>query len=300
MNFMSILLTGASGFLGKEIEIVIKNSAEIITLGRSNGAMINCDLSNKIPNLPLVQMVIHSAGKAHVVPKNYEEEMDFFRVNVQGTSNLLLGLETNTTLKNVVFISSVAVYGLIEGLNIKEDTPLLASDAYGKSKISAEKLIIDWCTSRNINYYILRLPLMAGKNAPGNLGAMVKGIKSGKYLSIGKGSAIKSLVFTTDVAHFIKTIHGPSGIYNLSDGYNPSFNELESKIARFYSKKNPISVPMFVVKLLGLAGDIIGSKFPINSNKIKKITSSLTFDDSKARTVLGWAPQEVLKAWQID
>ena len=45
---------------------------------------------------------------------------------------------------------------------------------------------------------------------------------------------------------------------------------------------------------------LIGSKFPLNSNKLNKITSTLTFNDSKARVALQWAPQEVLKAWQIE
>ncbi len=297
---MTLLLTGASGFLGKEIQTALKNSTEIITLGRSKDALIHCDLSTQIPNISAVEMVIHAAGKAHSVPKNQAEKNEFVEVNVQGTSNLLKGLEHNKSLKCIVFISSVAVYGLFEGENINEAAPLLATDAYGKSKIEAEKLIIDWCVARNINYYILRLPLIAGKNAPGNLGAMVKGIKNGKYISLGKGNATKSMVLANDIAELIGCINGEAGIYNLSDGYNPSFNELESKISKFYNKKNPVSLPIIVVKLLGLAGDIIGAKFPINSTKIKKITSHLTFDDSKARLALNWNPNEVLKAWEIE
>ena len=297
---MKILLTGASGFLGKTIHSAFNNSTEVITLGRSQDAIINCDLSNQIPILPIVDMVVHAAGKAHIVPKNEEERKDFDKVNVQGTLNLLKSLEGNLSLKKIVFISSVAVYGLIEGNNIKEDAPLNATDPYGKSKIAAEKLIVDWCAAHNIEYYILRLPLIAGKNAPGNLGAMVKGINSGKYLSIGKGTATKSIVLGTDIAQFITTIKGPSGIYNLTDGYNPSFKELENKIAKFYNKRNPISFSFFTVKLLAMAGDIIGSKFPLNSNKLNKITSTLTFNDGKARAALYWASQEVLKAWIIE
>ena len=297
---MKILLTGASGFLGKTILTAFNKSTEIITLGRSKDAIINCDLSDQIPILPIIEMVIHAAGKAHLVPKNEEERMDFDKVNVQGTRNLLLALENNLSLKKIVFISSVAVYGLIKGKDIKEDAPLNATDAYGKSKIAAEKLIVDWCIARDIDYYILRLPLIAGKNAPGNLGAMVKGIKTGKYFSIGKAIAKKSIVVDTDIAEFVKTIKGPSGIYNLTDGYNPSFSELENKIAKFYNKRNPTSFPFFAIKLVAVAGDVIGSKFPLNSNKLNKITSTLTFNDGSARAALHWAPQEVLKGWQIE
>ncbi|MEO7769067.1 MAG: NAD-dependent epimerase/dehydratase family protein, partial [Ferruginibacter sp.] len=262
--------------------------------------MVVCDLSRQVPVIPSIDMVVHAAGKAHVVPKNEEEKKDFSTVNVQGTRNLLTALEHIQSLKKFVFISSVSVYGLINGIDIREDAPLLAKDAYGLSKIEAEKLVANWCKERNIDYYILRLPLIAGKDAPGNLGAMVKGIHSGRYFSIGKATAKKSMVLASDLAKFIETIHGPSGLYNLTDGFHPSFNELEQTIAAFYKKKKPASLPMAAARLLGFAGDMLGEKFPVNSGKLKKITSTLTFDDSKARAFLQWHSNEVLKAWKIE
>ncbi|MEP7106937.1 MAG: hypothetical protein ABI760_03130 [Ferruginibacter sp.] len=57
-----------------------------------------------------------------------------------------------------------------------------------------------------------------------------------------------------------------------------------------------ISLPILAAKLPGIAGDIFGTIFPINSDKLKKITSTLTFDDTRARTKLEWSVREVLKA----
>lgn len=296
-----ILLTGSSGFLGKEIIASLqKQRIEFVSVGRGESNIIQSDLSNKIPSLPPVEMAVHAAGKAHIVPKTDEDRKDFFNVNVTGTQNLLAALENQQSLKKFVFISSVAVYGLAEGINVGEDAPLMANEPYGKSKIDAEQLVADWCTKRSIDFYILRLPLIAGKNAPGNLGAMVKGIHSGRYLSIGKAAAKKSMILAEDLAHFIIHIQGPSGVYNLTDGYHPSFSELENMIAQFYNKKQPMSLPAVIAKLLGVAGDLIGARFPVNSNKLRKITSTLTFDDTKARMYLNWRPREVLKAWEIE
>lgn len=296
-----ILLTGSSGFLGKEIMTGFQHQNIAFTsIGRSPGNLIQCDLSNQIPVIPSIDMVVHAAGKAHIIPKSTEERNDFFRVNVQGTQNLLAALEPNQSLRKFVLISSMAVYGLVEGIDITEDAPLLATDPYGKSKIEAEKLVSSWCALRNIEYYILRLPLIAGKNPPGNLGAMIKGIQSGRYLSIGLAQAKKSMLLAADLAGFITTIHGPSGAYNLTDGYHPSFNELEHTIATFYKKKKPVSLPGIAAKMLAFAGDLIGEKFPVNSGKLKKITSTLTFDDTKARTCLQWRSREVLKTWEIE
>jgi hypothetical protein len=58
-------------------------------------------------------------------------------------------------------------------------------------------------------------------------------------------------------------------------------------------------LPYFLAKILSLFGDIIGPNFPINSNKLKKITSDLTFNDSKARNALGWSPSLVLDDFTI-
>ncbi|MEO6233210.1 MAG: NAD-dependent epimerase/dehydratase family protein [Ferruginibacter sp.] len=297
---MKILLTGASGFVGMIFQQSWKAEHEIFRLGRDQHSEIVCDLSTQVPSVPEIDCVVHAAGKAHVVPKNEKEAQEFFDVNVTGTENLLKALEKSNGLKRFIFISSVSVYGLFEGKLINEQMPMNATDPYGESKIAAEKLVTEWCSARNIPYYILRLPLIVGKGAPGNLGAMVNGIKNGRYLSIGKATANKSMVLASDVAQLISNIEGESGTYNLTDGYHPAFGELENKIAAFYKKKSPLSLPVWVARLIGFTGDILGRFSPINSNKIKKITSTLTFDDTLARIKLNWKPHNVLANWEIE
>lgn len=295
---MKILLTGANGFVGRAMQAGFPGSVEVITTGRDSNCMVVCDLATDVPVIPPVDMVVHAAGKAHMIPKTATEKEDFFKVNVQGTKNLLTALDKQA-LRKFIYISTVAVYGLSAGSNISEKTPLLATEPYGNSKIEAEKLVIDWCTKKGVEFYILRLPLVAGKSAPGNLGAMVKGIRSGKYLSIGKAAARKSMILASDLPNFIATLQGPSGVYNLTDGYHPCFGELENMIALFHRKKKVISIPLIAAKMIAFAGDAIGPNFPINTNKLKKLTATLTFDDSRARSYLRWNPNEVLKCWEI-
>jgi nucleoside-diphosphate-sugar epimerase len=285
---IKILLTGSSGFLGNLI--AYHNSENIIlTLNRSKSHFI-CDLGFSIPNFNSdFDVVIHNAGKAHSIPKTEEEKLSFFQVNVQGTKNLLKGLETKIP-KQFVFISSVSVYGLEYGKNIDEITILKAKDPYGLSKIQAEQLILDWCDLNNVTCTILRLPLLVGKNPPGNLGAMIKAIQKRYYFNIGGGKAKKSMVLAEDVARFIPIIAPIGGTYNLTDGVHPSFSDLSNSIA----KKKMNNLPLFVAKIIGYLGDFLGEKAPLNSLKVKKITSDLTFDDSKARS-LGWKSQSVLE-----
>lgn len=293
---MNILLTGASGFLGKTIRsYLIKEGHTVITLGRRESNNIVCDLTKDTPDLRdlSIEGVVHCAGKAHVVPKSEQEKQEFFQVNVVGTQNLL---ETLKGIRFFCFISSVSVYGLDKGVQIKESSLLKATDSYGLSKIDAELSVIEFCKANGTVATILRLPLVVGRGASGNLGAMVKGIENGIYFNIGKGEARKSMVLATDVAKHILKACDVGGIYNLTDGYHPSFKELSYLIA--YQKKValPKNIPLVFANLLGSFGDIFGRVFPVNSGKISKMINSLTFDDSHARERFGWNPEKVLES----
>jgi len=291
---MKILLTGSNGFLGKLILKELENQNEVLSLSRSS-KHYKISLEKSIPFFKdKFEVIIHSAGKAHSIPKTEIQKKEFYEINVIGTQNLLKGLNNSTLPSQFVFISSVAVYGKNIGNNIDESHPLQAKDPYGKSKIEAENLIINWCKQNNVICTIFRLPLLIGKNAPGNFGAMVKAIEKGYYFNIGKGTARKSMVLAEDVASLIIKAAAIGGIYNLTDGIHPSFNELSLAISKNKNKKKPLSLPVSVVKWLSKLGDFLGDKSPINSLKLIKITSDLTFDDNKARTVLNWRPRSII------
>jgi nucleoside-diphosphate-sugar epimerase len=295
---MKILLTGASGYLGRYINNALKIEHEIFTIGRKQASII-CDLQNDIPALPVVDIVIHAAGKAHIVPKTAIQKQEMFDVNVRGTKNLLQGLEKNNKLPaSFVFISSVSVYGLSSGEMISETHPLEAKDSYGLSKIEAEKEIEAWCKKYDILCTILRLPLIAGNNPPGNLQSIINGISKKYYFNVNYGVARKSMVLAVDVGNIILKAASIGGIYNLTDGYHPSFFELCKLIARDLNKPMPKSIPLSIATVLGFIGDRLKVN-TFNSDRVKKMTLDLTFDDSKARRVLNWGPTCVLEGFSI-
>ncbi len=299
-----VVLTGATGFLGKVIFQHLEFlQAQVLTIGRSNANQIQCDLSVEVPliNKSNIELVIHSAGKAHLIPKTEFEKRTFFDVNLTGTFNLLQGLEISKSIpKAFVYISSVSVYGIDSGHDIKEDHSLLAHDPYGLSKIEAEHLVLDWCNKNKVTCTILRLPLLVGSNPPGNLRALINAIRNCYYFNVSRGSARKSMVLASDISKFILTAAEVGGIYNLTDGCHPKFGELSRLISKQLGKRFVLNMPLFVAKLLAFIGDKMGPVFPINSDKLKKITSTLTFDDSKAREAFGWDPTPVLKGFKIN
>ena len=301
MHKAKILLTGSTGFLGRSIFNCCHLDNIIHTLSRTSGTYC-IDLSANIAYLSdRYDLVIHAAGKAHSVPKTSLEKQAFFDVNFKGTQNLLQGLEESQSLpKAFIFISSVAVYGRENVINISEDAPLIAKDPYGLSKIQAEQLVLNWCNNHNVICSILRLPLLAGRNPPGNFGAMIKGIKKGYYFNIAGGNAKKSMVLVEDVAKSILKVAEIGGIYNLTDGYHPSFAELSNYISIQLGKEKPMNMPLWLARIIAKLGDLLGSKAPVNTNKLKKITSDLTFDDTKARESFGWNPTPILEGFKIN
>jgi len=297
---MKLLLTGGSGFLGHSIIPLLEKSFEIKTLGFEKENDIICDLSKETPLINQdFHVVLHAAGKAHLVPQSQEEVSMFFRINTEGTKKLCKGLETNPP-QTFVFISTVAVYGIESGLEINEDHPLNGNMPYAKSKIEAENFLKKWCHKYNVKLAILRPSLIAGKNPPGNLGAMIKGMRTRRYLRIGDGNARKSILMADDIARLIPKVIHKGGIYNVCDNHHPSFFELESLISKQLGVNMPKAISLRFAKILAKFGDVLGAKAPLNTNKLNKITQSLTFSNEKAKKELDWQPLDVLENFKID
>jgi nucleoside-diphosphate-sugar epimerase len=293
-----VLLTGATGFLGKEILRILNNSKdlEVTSLARKF-ASISFDLSDKIPVFKEgFELVIHCAGKAHSKSIQNAFHNEMFAINLNGTFNLIEGLEKAPFLpKKFVFISSVAVYGASEGQLITENQQLAATDSYGLSKILAEKILLAWCKSNNIKLTILRLPLVVGENPPGNLKEMIKAIKNNYYFNITNQPVYKSMVLAEDVSKIIVSASNIGGIYNLTDGENPSVSDLADKIAISLNKRRPLTFPSILIKILCYIGDNLFGFIPFSTMRYIKMKSSLTYDDSNARYHLSWSPRPVLE-----
>lgn len=298
---MNLLLTGASGFLGNNVRPILEKTYQVVTIGLTSEDNYTVNIAKEVPELKeYCEIVLHAAGKAHVVPRTEEEKKAFYDVNLQGTKNLCTALEKSGIPQAFIFISTVAVYGCEFGSNITEKHPLNGDTPYALSKIQAEKFLTEWCNKHGVILSIIRPSLIAGPNPPGNLGAMIKGIKTGRYLSIGGGKARKSVLMVEDIAHLVPILVKKGGIYNVCDDEQPSFRQLETVICTQLGKKLPISIPFWVAKCMAIAGDCLGKKAPINSLKLKKITESLTFSNEKAKRELGWKPTPVLENFIIE
>jgi len=295
-----LLFTGGTGFLGRNARPVLDNSYVVTTCGIASVDDVKANLAKEVPVLPeRYDVVLHACGKAHVVPRTEAEKQAFFDVNYQGTVNLCAGLEKVGVPKALIFISTVAVYGCESGELITEGHPLNGDSPYAKSKIMAEKYLTEWCKDNNVVLGILRPSLLAGKGAPGNLGAMVNGIRKGFYMNIAGGKVVKSILMAEDIANILPKLELKGGVYNVCDSRQPSFGELSVSVARQLGKHKPLSIPYWMAWCMAKVGDLLGNRAPINSYKLEKMTQSLTFSNEKARKELNWEPLDVLENFRV-
>lgn len=295
-----LLFTGGTGFLGKNIMTLLEKQYDVTTCGITSEDKVKVNLAKEIPALEEhYDVVLHACGKAHVVPRTEEEKQSFFDINFHGTENLCMALEKVGVPRALVFISTVAVYGCEFGEGITEEHPLNGNSPYALSKIMAEKYLTKWANSHNVVLGILRPSLLAGKNAPGNLGAMVNGIRKGFYMNIGGGNVAKSILMAEDIARIMPALVEKGGIYNVCDTSQPTFGQISESVARQLGRRRPMNIPYWMAKCVAYMGDLLGDKAPINTYKLKKMTQSLTFSNEKARIELNWEPLDVLTNYKI-
>lgn len=140
---------------------------------------------------------------------------------------------------------------------------------------------------------------MTGPNPPGNLKAMINGIKKGYYVNIAGGYTRKSLMMIYDIAHLVPKIENVGGTYNVCDNNHPSYRELGICISKQLGKShNPLSIPYWMAWCMAKIGDWFGV-LPIDSHRLEQLTKSNTYSNEKAKKALGWEPLDVLENFKI-
>lgn len=293
-----VLITGGYGFIGSHIaDAFTKAGWEVLTLGLDSRNDIVHDLSKGVPNLPEVQLdaVVHAAGLAHKIPPGLDGMQSFINVNYHGTEHLLKALELyEQEHVPIIYLSSIAVYGQVAGRFISEGQNTDPKGAFAQSKAEAENLLLRWQEHKGANVLILRLPPVAGKESKGIFRDMIDKMEKGNFLSIGNDNIRKSYVLASDIAQHLPEWTTYSGIFHLTDGKHPSYGEIKSALKSANQQLRVRSIPYWLARILAGAGDLIPGS-PLNSISFYKNTNELTFDDQKARKLLGWESNSVLE-----
>jgi len=294
---MNKLIIGGSGFVGSRLiselnmdacGIFDKNPSpffqDITTIGN---VLDKSALEKSLQNIDTV-VLLAAEHRDDVSPTSL-----YYDVNVKGTQNVVDAMDANG-IKNLIFTSSVAVYGLNK-INPDESHPIDPFNHYGKSKWQAEEVIRVWYDKnpKGKSVTIIRPTVIFGERNRGNVYNLLKQISSGKFLMIGKGQNKKSMAYVGNVVSFIKNRIDKNEpgieVYNYVD--KPDFNmtELISVVQNKIKVNIPKQkIPYWFGMIAGYCFDLMtfvsGKKLPISSVRVKKFCATTQFDAAKVHS----------------
>ncbi|GKX40542.1 NAD-dependent epimerase/dehydratase family protein [Pectobacterium versatile] len=285
-----IAIVGGSGFIGTVLaRKLVKENVNFKILDKNKSqefpnAWEYCDVTKFdtiIPALNGVHTIINLAAehKDNVNPTSL-----YYDVNVTGAKNVCEAAKINS-IKNIIFTSSVAVYGFVEK-ETGEDGEYNPFNHYGKSKLEAEYVYDAWFAEDPSSKLVtIRPTVVFGENNRGNVYNLFRQIASGKFLMIGSGNNQKSMAYVENIAAFIHYVTGLSDgkyVFNYIDKPDFTMSELTGIINKALGKKESnIRVPYAVGLLGGYCFDVLskitGREFPVSSIRIKKFCARTQF-----------------------
>ena len=182
---MAILVTGGAGYIGSHcVKILCDRGYEVVTIDNlmkghesalkiSSAKFYKGDISDKILLDKIfkenkINGVMHFAAYS-IVPESEREPYDYYKNNVVGTLELLNSM-TKNDVKNIVFSSTAATYGIPKSVPIYEDDPQCPINTYGETKLAIEKMLACFERSHSVKYITLRYFNVAGAYKTGEIG----------------------------------------------------------------------------------------------------------------------------------
>ena len=296
-----VLVTGGKGFVGKALAAgAFSNGFAVRVSSRRKLIAAEACLEHSqvgdlgpatdwLVALQRVNVVVHCAGRAHVMTDIAVDPLSAFRTdNVAGTLNLARqAIEAG--VRRFVFVSSVGV----NGSHTAPGKPFFDGDkpnpynAYALSKWEAEQGLFRVANETGMEVVIIRPPLVYGCGAPGNFGSLMRAVQRGLPLPLGAVHNQRSLVALDNLVDFIVTClshpQAANQTFLVSDEQDLSTTELVRGMAQ--AAGVPARLLPVPVWALQAGASLLGK-----SDAVQRLCGNLQVDISKARSLLGWVP----------
>lgn len=292
-----ILLTGATGFVGNAILGQLP-SDKVVVLGRSKPKGNLCkefhfgninESDSYEEALSSVDVVIHSAARAHVMDESSNDPLQAYReVNAHGTLNLANQC-AEAGVKRFIFISTIKVNGesTKRGEPFRYNDVACPQDDYARSKAEAEAGLKKISQSTGMEIVIIRPPLVYGPEVKANFASLIELASKNLPLPLGSIYNKRSMVALGNLVDLIllcvEHTNAANQVFLVSDGDDLSTSQLLFKITESFGLKPrllpfPTSILNFILIALG------------KRNIASRLTGSLEVDIAYTRETLGWTP----------
>ena len=291
-----ILLTGASGFIGRTLSSKLGNIARNVLrdgvhsgLHRRNYFYIDALSAHTkwTGAFEDVQTVVHLAARAHILDDRSPDPLQAFRdINLDATVHLAKQAALHG-VKRFVFLSSIGVNGNQSTHPFTEEDPPRPEEPYALSKWEAEVALRTVGQETGMEIVIIRPPLVYGPHAPGNFGRLTQAVCKSYPLPLGAVHNKRSLVALENLTDFIiLCTHHPRAaneIFLISDDQDISTTQLLRFMAKALGK--PLCLWPVPPLMMKLGATLVGKRAAAI-----KLLGSLQIDCSKAKSMLGWKP----------
>lgn len=280
LKMSKVLITGVSGFVGKNLVPYLTESKVEVTSLHRNELVLDVNLAN-------IGAIIHLAGKAHDLKKT-SNPGEYYKVNFELTKKLYDAF-LNSDATKFIFISSVkAVADIVDGVLTEDVLPNPITD-YGKSKLMAEQYIQSKSLPEGKSYYILRPCMIHGPGNKGNLNLLHSFVKKGIPYPLAAFENNRSFLSVQNLCFIIDQLLKndiKSGVYNVADDEELSTNEVVH-ILGLSLKRSPRlwSIPVTLIKAMAKMGDLF--KLPLNTERLNKLTENYVVSNKKIKKTLG-------------
>jgi len=291
-----ILLTGATGFIGKAVRKRLDNHAVRLTSRRDQSgsadeffvkAMSSMeDFSDCLDN---IDVVIHMAARVHQMNDKSEDPLsEFMEINCFGTLNLARQA-VKAGVKRFIFLSSTKVNGekTAPGIPFRFDDIPLTTDPYGVSKAEAESGLLKMAEETSLEVIIIRPPLVYGPGVKANFQSLMRLSQRNLPLPLGALNNKRSFVGLDNLVDLINIcVDHPNAInkiFLISDDSDISTSALLTLMAdAFGFKSRLLDVSP---RLLKLAGRMLGKE-----SIVDRLCDNFQVDIGHTKDTLGWEP----------
>lgn len=264
---MNILITGISGFVGRNL--LQKIGTEDNMIFSDEGDLSQEGTLNRLDPYH-IKHIFHLASLINI-KESWQNPYKYYQNNILSTINVLEFARKHNC--NVTFMSSY-VYGEPDYIPVDEKHPVKIFNPYCHTKICSESICNMYAKSFGLTVTIFRAFNIYGKGQTSLLVPMITDMLFSKLhdeIEVPNDAIIRDFINIDDViTALVSSINGPGGIYNLASGKGISVGEIINKLSAITGIQKPIK---------------------LKSRGIENEISSIVADISKIKKELNWAPK---------
>ncbi|HOI54279.1 MAG TPA: NAD-dependent epimerase/dehydratase family protein [Phycisphaerae bacterium] len=309
----TVFVTGATGLVGShlverltaegvEVRCLVRSSSRTELLERLGVQRVVGDVTDEPARLRELigdaSLVFHCAAMVD----DWASREAMVRVNVEGTRNLLESCRGLPGLRRFVMVGSMVVLGMGPQIHFDETAPMVhTGDNYNYTKILATEMAMKYAREHGVPVVVCQPPYIYGPRDQQFFPRVFEALKSGRFKYLGDGNQPLTLVYVANLVEALLLAAAKDGVqgqlFLVTDGESVTRRELVEMVCEEMGYRKPtVCVPVAVARallpLVEWLGKVRGKRPILNRFQMKFLSTPLTFNIAKARTVLGYAPVE--------